>query len=97
MRSRVTLWMSNGGRPPKAPPATVEVALGEDVLGTATVGQRRRAVHASICRRSWRHARLQATTPVWLRLRVPPWVPAETAGGSDTRPLGVMVTRVEVR
>jgi hypothetical protein len=35
--------------------------------------------------------------PVRLRLRVPTWNPGAALGGSDTRDLGVMVTRVEAR
>ena len=93
---RVTLWMSNGGRPPNVPPATVEVALGEDVLGTATVGAPIAPYTFDVPPVLAAQA-ARSDDSVRLRLRVPPWVPAETAGSSDTRPLGVMVTRVEVR
>ena len=47
--------------------------------------------------RTGRAAAAASDDPARLRVRVAPWVPAETLGSSDTRPLGVMVTRVEVR
>ncbi len=92
----IELWMSNGGRPPQSGPATVEIALGVDVLGSVTVGQP--LTRYTIALPPELAARAAASDdPARLRLRVAPWVPAETLGGSDSRQLGVMVTRVEVR
>jgi hypothetical protein len=93
---RISLWMSNGGRPSTAGPATVEIALDEDVLGSVTVT--RQVVEYTVDLPPVLAARAAASDdPSRLRLRVSPWVPAEALGGSDTRQLGVMVTRVEVR
>jgi hypothetical protein len=93
---RISLWMSDGGRPSSAGPATVEVALDEDVLGSVTVT--RPVSEYTVDLPLALAARAAASDdPARLRLRVSPWVPAETLGGSDTRQLGVMVTRVEVR
>ena len=93
---QIRLWMSNGGRPVDAGPATVEVAFDHDVLGTVTVT--RPVSEYSFELPAALAARAAASDdPVRLRLRVAPWVPAETIGGADTRQLGVMVTRVDVR
>jgi hypothetical protein len=93
---QIGLWMSNGGRPPQSPPATVEIALDDEILGTVTVG--RELAQYNIDLPPELAARAAARDdPARLRLRVTPWVPAKTIGGSDTRQLGVMVTRVDVR
>jgi hypothetical protein len=93
---RISLWMSNGGRPATAGPATVEIALDEDILGTVTVGRPVSEYTLDLPPAVAARA-AESDDPARLRLRVSPWVPAEVLGGSDTRPLGVMVTRVEVR
>jgi hypothetical protein len=92
---QVTIWMSNGGRPRTALPATVEVAFGERVIGTATPADDMRPYAFSI------PADVAASAaalpdPVRLRLQVSTWNPAQLLGVSDSRDLGVMVTRVEV-
>jgi hypothetical protein len=93
---RISLWMSNGGRPSTVSPATVELALDDEVLGTVTVGRPVSEYVVDLPPAVAARA-AERDDPARLRLRVPPWVPAETIGGSDTRQLGVMVTRVEVR
>ena len=92
---QVTIWMGNGGRPAAAPPATVEVAVDDQVIGTATVGD---AVRPYTFRIPPDVAARAATVPdpVRLRLQVPTWNPAQQRGVNDNRDLGVMVTRVEV-
>jgi hypothetical protein len=92
----LVLWMENGGRPPKAAPASVEVFFGETSLGKVVVGKERReyvfdippalAVEAA--------ASVDAVT---VRLISATWNPRELTGSSDDRDLGVMVDRVEVR
>ena len=37
-RHELVLWMQNGGRPPKAPPARVEAFIGDQSIGTVVVG-----------------------------------------------------------
>jgi 4-amino-4-deoxy-L-arabinose transferase-like glycosyltransferase len=93
---RISLWMSNGGRPATAGPAAVEVALDDNILGTVTVGRTVSEYTVELPPTLAARA-AESDDPARLRLRVPPWVPAEVLGGSDTRQLGVMVTRVEVR
>lgn len=93
---QVTVWMSNGGRPRTLPPATVEVSLADRVLGTATPID---AVQPFVfpLPSDLVRALAAAGDPVRLRLRVPTWNPGEALRVPDTRDLGVMVTRVEVR
>jgi hypothetical protein len=92
----ISVWMGTGGRPPQAAPADVEIAIDEDVLGTVRVEQPLAKytvpLPAAVAARA-----AASDDPARLRLRVTPWVPSELVGGSDTRSLGVMVTRVEVR
>jgi hypothetical protein len=92
---QVTIWMSNGGRPSKAPPAAVEVAFGEQVAGTVAVDAEMRPYSFRIPPEV--ATRAAATPdPIRLRLQVATWNPAQLLGGTDNRDLGVMVTRVEV-
>jgi hypothetical protein len=92
----LTLWMSNGGRPARAPAPEVELALDAAVLGTATPDDAVRAYSFPLPPDLV--SRLAASDqPVRLRLRVPTWNPALVLGLPDTRDLGVIVTRVEVR
>ena len=92
---QLTIWMSNGGRPRAAAPATVEVAFGEQVVGTATPDDGMRPyvfrIPADVAARA-----AGDLDPVRLRLQVPTWNPAQLLGVNDSRDLGVMVTRVEV-
>jgi len=92
----VTVWMSTGGRPSSQAPPRVEVSLQEHVLGTATPVDDVRPYTFDIPPDAAAAAAAQ-DEPVRLRLRVPTWTPSAALGGSDTRELGVMVTRVEAR
>jgi hypothetical protein len=87
--------MSNGGRPATAPPATVEVALDDRVIGTATprdaIEPFTFALPADLAAEA-----AARPTPARLRLRVPTWNPKALLGVEDTRDLGVIVTRVVV-
>ena len=92
-RRVVTVWMSNGGRPSSAGPATVEIALNGRALGTVTVGgafePHRLEVPSGLA------AELETSeAPGRLRLLTSTWSPADVLGGDDTRALGVMVDRV---
>lgn len=92
----LTVWMSNGGRPAEAPPAQVELSIGDDVIGSAAPRDAIEPHHfdlpASVVR-----DRTASGDPVRLQLRVPTWNPGQLLGANDTRDLGVIVTRVEVR
>jgi hypothetical protein len=93
---QVTIWMNNGGRPPTSLPADVEVALHGQVLGAVRVGHGFRPYALPIP--SDLAARAAAFgDPVELKLTVPTWNPARILGSPDTRDLGVMVDRVQVR
>lgn len=92
----LTIWMSNGGRPNRAPPATTTLDLDDAPLGTATpvdgVQPDTFAIPAAVAQEA-----AARQDPIRLRLRVPTWKPADGVGGNDTRDLGVIVTRVTVR
>jgi hypothetical protein len=92
---QVTISMSNGGRPPTAAAATVQVAFGEQVIGTASVDDAVRSYAFRIPPELAAGA-AAASDPVRLRLQVPTWNPAQQLGVDDNRDLGVMVMRVEV-
>jgi hypothetical protein len=92
----VTLWMSDGGRPPSVVPADVRVYLQGQLLGTARVRggfqPYRFAIPPDL-------AALAAGTgdPVELRLVTPTWKPRSVLGTPDDRDVGVMVDRVAVK
>jgi hypothetical protein len=90
----VTLWMSNGGRPPAAAPADVTLRLGARTLGTVRVGNGfgpySFEVPADV-------AAAVPGEPVRLTLESTIWNPQQTLGSPDDRDLGVMVERVTVR
>jgi hypothetical protein len=93
---RITLVMSNGGRPGGAPPADVQVSLQGQALGTVRVGETFMPYALDI------PPELAARTaasgePVELRLSTRVWNPHEVLGSPDDRNLGVMVDRVTVR
>ncbi|MEO8480721.1 MAG: glycosyltransferase family 39 protein [Acidobacteriota bacterium] len=90
------VWMSSGGRPAQAPPPVVQFALDDEDIGQATAGEDVQphvlTLPAGLA------ARLAAKNDsTRLRLRVPTWNPGALLGVNDTRDLGVIVTRVQVR
>ena len=92
----VTLWMSDGGRPPAAPPAEIAIAIDEQILGTVQVNTGFKAYTVPI------PAELAASlaarnAPVRLKLTTQVWRPSEVLGTPDDRELGVMVDRVAVK
>jgi hypothetical protein len=92
----VTVWMSDGGRPPSVVPADVRVYLQGQLLGTAPVRggfqPYRFAIPPDL-------AALAAGTgdPVELKLVTPTWRPRTVLGTPDDRDVGVMVDRVAVK
>ena len=93
---QLTLSMGSGGRPAHAPPATIEVTLDDTTLGTIPVADDVQPYTFDLP--SALVARLAALRdPVRVRLRVATWNPHTSLGVPDTRDLGVMVTRIEVR
>ena len=94
--SRVlTLWMSDGGRPPAVAGAEVTVTLNEQLLGTLRVGTGFRDYQVSIPPDV--AARFSRDDAVQIKLAVNAWNPSQVLGGGDDRELGVMVDRVQVR
>jgi hypothetical protein len=92
----VTLWLSDGGRPPAAGPTDLTVSLDNQVLGTVRVTTGFKPYTLPIPP-SLSRAIAARGQPVQLRLTSTVWVPALTLGTSDTRDLGVMVDRVAVQ
>ena len=82
---------SDGGRPDAAPPARVEVWLGEALLGSVEIDGPFREYTLPI------PPHIVSDRPVELRLRSVMWNPAKVLGSPDDRELGVMVDRVTVR
>jgi hypothetical protein len=92
----VTIWMSNGGRPPSVEPADVGVYLHNQRLGSVRVGDGFLPYTLPIP--SELAARAAALSdPVELKLVTTVWNPHEVLGTPDDRKLGVMVDRVTVR
>jgi hypothetical protein len=92
----LVLWMDNGGRPAKAPPAEVEVLIGETSIGRVTVASGMAPYALPIPPEVAAQA---AASPdaVTVRLRTVTWRPREILSVADDRELGVMVDRVEIR
>jgi hypothetical protein len=92
----LTLWLSNGGRPPAAGPAQITVFLQGQMVGSAGVDSGFRPYTFVIP--SDLAARAAASRdPVELRLVTPTWNPHQVLGTSDDRNIGLMVDRVAVR
>ena len=91
----LVLVMHNGGRPEKAPPAEIEVAFNDTVLGTVQVRpgfeSYRFTLPAELVQRA-----AATTEPAQIRLRSNTWSPKDYVGGTDDRALGVMIDRVEI-
>jgi len=91
----VTLWLSDGGRPAGVDPAKIEVYLEQELIGTAAVGTGFRpyefAIPPALAERA------AAADAAQIRIVSNVWSPAQALGTGDTRQLGVMVDRVQVR
>lgn len=92
----VTLVMSDGGRPPAAPLADVEVFLHNQLLGRLEVEGNFRPYTLAIPPELASRA-AAASEPVELRLVTTQWNPARVLGSSDDRDLGVMLDRVTIK
>ena len=94
-RRIVTLWLSNGGRPSSAGPATVEISLKDQELGTVTVSGQFEPYRFEVP--PGLTAELETSeAPGRLRLLTSTWNPGEVLEVDDPRDLGVMVDRVTV-
>jgi hypothetical protein len=92
----IVVWMGDGGRPAQAPPATVTLTVGDREIGSA-VASGKIAPHAFSLPADVVQTAAAAAEPLRVTLRVPTWNPHDLLGVNDTRDLGVMVTRVDVK
>lgn len=91
----IVFVLQDGGRPDQAPPAIVEVFLGEVRLGELSVKGGFSEYRLPIPPEALKAA--MAATGRQLRLVSSVWRPSEFSASPDTRELGVMVDRVEIR
>jgi hypothetical protein len=92
----LALWMSNGGRPPAAPPADVALSINDAPIGTVRVGDGFREYDVDIPP-AVAAAAAATGEAVRITLRTATWNPMKVLGSGDDRELGVMVDRVAVR
>jgi hypothetical protein len=92
----LALWMSDGGRPPAAPPAVVQILAGERALGSVTVTGGFREYDVELPGDLAAEAAASGE-PVRLTLRTETWNPLKVLGTPDPRDLGVMLDRVAVK
>lgn len=92
----VILIMSNGGRPPNAPRARVEVSLNNVPLGSVEVASGFAAYRFDIPPAAAAQS-AGGDDPAQLKLVTTLWNPQQVLGVPDNRNLGVMVDRVDVR
>ena len=94
---KVTLRMSNGGRPVAAGVAVVRVSLYDQPLGSIIVPDDRFREYTIAIPPDLARAVAADEGAAELRLETVPWVPLHVLGIPDQRELGVMLDRVEVR
>ena len=92
----VDLWLSDGHRPPKVPPAKVQVLLNDQPLGELQVTPEFRRYTLTIPP-ELAAAAAKSDGPARLTLVTNVWRPKDVLGTPDDRDLGVMVDRVDVR
>lgn len=92
----LTIVLGDGGRPPAAPPARVDVYLHNQQLGTLMVAGPFKpyslAIPTDLAARA-----SAAGDPVELRLVSTTWNPSRVLGSGDDRTLGVMVDRITIK
>jgi hypothetical protein len=88
--------MSDGGRPPAAPPADVQALIGDRALGTVRVAGGFKEYEFAIPT-DLAQATAATGEPVRITLRTSTWNPMKVLGTADDRELGVMVDRVAIR
>jgi hypothetical protein len=90
---RLTLWLSNGGRPAQASPVEVTVFLENRLLGR-TMATPHFEPHTFPIPADVLRANTQE--PLRVQLQVTTWNPLQVLGAPDDRQLGVMLSRVEL-
>jgi len=91
----VQFVMHDGGRPPQAEPARVQVFFNDTPLGVIDVGKGFGTYSLALPPDAVQRAAGE-DNPAVLRLLSTVWVPSRLLGGSDTRELGVMIDKVEI-
>lgn len=92
----LSLVMHDGGRPAAAPPAAIEVFLGDVALGRIAVGSGFREYTLPVPPQAL--AAAMAAPGLQLRIESTTWKPSQFLPNSpDGRDLGVMIDRVEIR
>ena len=92
---QLTMVMHDGGRPPNAPPAEIELFLNETPLGKIHVRSGFKEYSLTLPAEVVRAA-TTSPDPAILRIVTSTWSPRDYLGGTDDRALGVMVDRVEI-
>jgi hypothetical protein len=92
----VTFVMHDGGRPPNATPARVDVFFDDAPIGTIDVKSGFQSYRLALPPALVAGAAAK-DEPAQIRLASTVWRPREFLGGTDDRELGVMLDRVEVR
>lgn len=92
----LTVWMNNGGRPPSADPADVDLFLDDQPLGKVTVGTSREPYRFAIPP-DLAAAIASSEDAAQLRIAARTWNPARLLRTGDDRDLGVMIDRIAVK
>jgi hypothetical protein len=91
----VEFVMHDGGRPPTAGAARVQVFFNDTPIGTIDVGKGFTTYTLPLPADAVQRAAAE-DRPAVLRLLSTVWVPSRLLGGNDTRELGVMIDKVEI-
>ena len=95
--SRLTLRMSDGGRPENLPRPDVTILLDDEVIGTARVGEGFRDYSFNIPEGLLYRGVASGSWPLLRIVTSATWTPRDAGLGGDGRALGVMIDRVDVR
>jgi len=95
--TQIVVWMGNGGRPATVPAARVAVFCSHAFLGFAEVDADEARPYRFALTPEALALAARDEGFVEVHLNVPTWNPGKAIGSSDTRNVGVMVTRVELR
>jgi hypothetical protein len=91
------LWLDSGPRPAAAGPAEIEVFLNDIRLGTATVDRPGLSPYPFVIPPDLAASIAQSDDAAQLRIASRTWSPSKILKAPDTRDMGVMVDRIEIR
>jgi hypothetical protein len=95
--TRLTIWMSDGGRPKTTEPADVTVSMNGKTLGTVRVTTEFRPYSFDLARNAVVGSSTNPDDAALVQLTTTTWTPRTALGTADDRDLGVMVRRVEIK